>query len=158
MRWVIVPLALLGACTPLHPRVLLKPGVSLRTYHLFVVEPVTDATGAAFNLSVSDSLRQQLADRLSSHRLKVAVARGDSAGPALVITSTLEGFKGMPLTLQLPSPGETMCALRSVLRDRDTGRRLGEILAQDLEEGIRPMTVLNECARDVGDAIYRQLH
>src|SRR5439155_1018191 len=64
----------------------------------------------------------------------------------------------VPLTLQLPSPGETMCALRSVLRDRDTGRRLGEILAQDLEEGIRPMTVLNECARDVGDAIYRQLH
>ncbi len=155
MKWAIVPLALLGACTPLRPQVSLEPGVSLKSYRRFVVEPVTDATGAAFNLSVTDSLRRQLADRLRSHGLTVAATPGDIAGPALVITSTLEGFKGIPFTLQLGGPGVTTCALRSVLRDGDTGRRLGEILAQDLEEGIRPISVLNECARDVGDAIHR---
>jgi len=121
------------------------------------VEPVTDATGAAFNLNVADTLRQELALRLRSHGLTVAEASTDTAGPALVVTSTLERFKGIPLTLQLGGGGGAMCALRSVLRDRATGRRLGEILAQDQEERLRPLTVLNECAHDVADAIYRQL-
>ena len=48
-------------------------------------------------------------------------------------------------------------ALLSELKDGQTGRRIGQIIASDLEEGIRPMTVLNECAHDVGDAIARQL-
>lgn len=147
---------LLTACAPVHPEVSLVPGASLKSYHLFVVEPVTDETGAKFNLNVVDTLRQQLADRLRSHHLKVAEAT-DTAGPALVIVSTLERFKGLPIEIQMPGRGVTMCALRSVLRDRDTGRRLGEILAQDQEEGFKPLTVLNECARDVGDAIAREV-
>jgi len=154
----ILLLLCLSACAPVHPRVLLEPGASLSGYRVFVVEPVSDETGARFDLDVTDSLRQEIADRLRSHHLTV-VARpaADSGPPALVISSTLVGFKGMPLTLQLPGPGITECELSSELRDGRTGRRIGQILASDLEEGIRPMTVLNECAHDVGDAIYRRV-
>jgi len=148
----------LGACTPLHPRVSLEPGASLAGYGVFVVDPVTDETGARFDLDVTDSLRQEIADRLRSHHLTVvAKVPEDPATPALVISSKLVGFKGMPITLQLPGPGITQCELLSELKDGQTGRRIGQIIASDLEEGIRPMTVLNECAHDVGDAIARQL-
>ena len=156
VRWGSALLLLLGACTPLRPRVTLEPGVSLKGYRVFIVGPVTDETGARFNLKVTDSLHQTLVDRLQSHGLTVA-APSDTTSPALVITSTLEAFKGMPLTLQLWSPGVTSCVLRSELRDKQTGRRLGEIVASVLEEDFRPMVVLDECAHDVADAIHRQL-
>src|SRR5439155_516929 len=73
MKWAIVAVSLVAACAPVRPQVSLEPGVSLKGYRRFVVDPVTDATGAAFNLSVTDSLRRQLADRLRSHRLTVVL-------------------------------------------------------------------------------------
>jgi len=42
----------LTACTPVRPRVSLAPGVSLKGYEVFVVMPVTDRTGARFNLDM----------------------------------------------------------------------------------------------------------
>jgi hypothetical protein len=97
-------------------------------------------------------------DRLRSHGLTVAEP-SDTASPALVITSTLEEFRGIPLTLQLWGPATTSCVLRSELRDAQTGTRLGEIVASDsdLGERLRPITVLNTCAHDVADAVYKQL-
>ncbi len=158
MKPSILVLLCLAACTPVHPRVSLEPGTSLKDYRVFLVAPVTDETGARFDLNVADSLRQELADRLRSHQLTVvAKVSEDSSAPALVIASRLVRFKGMPITLQLPFPGVTQCELRTVLYDGQSGRRVGEIVASDLEEGIRPMTVLNECAHDVADAIHGQL-
>jgi len=88
-----------------------------------------------------------------------AAAPTDTGAPALLVTSALEGFKGLPLTLQLSSPGVTQCVLRSELRDAHSGRRLGEILASvsDQETKSTPMRLLDECAHDVADAIERQL-
>jgi|SRR5438132_98121 len=159
MKKRIAFLLLLGACVPLRPQVLLEPGVSLKDYRAFVVGPVTDETGAAFNLPVTDSLRAQIGARLRSYGLTVAAAPTDTGAPALLVTSALEGFKGLPLTLQLSSPGVTQCVLRSELRDAHSGRRLGEILASvsDQETKSTPMRLLDECAHDVADAIERQL-
>ena len=151
-------LLLLSACTPVRPQVMLEPGASLKGYRVFVVGPVTDETGSRFNLNVTDSLRTQLAARLRSHGLTVAAAPPpDTTVAALLVTSALEGFRGMPFTLQLEGPGVTGCTLRSELRDAHTGRRIGEIVASVLEERIRPMWALVECAHDVADAIQRQL-
>jgi hypothetical protein len=63
----------------------------------------------------------------------------------------------MPILLQLPGPGITECRIESELRDGRTGRRVGGVVAAVLEEQMKPMTVLNECAHDIGDAIAREL-
>lgn len=147
-----------SACTPIRPQVSLAPGASLKGYRVFIVGPITDQTGAHFNLDVADSLRQQLARRLRSHGLTaVTEAPDDSESAALVITSALVGFRGIPMWLQVPSRGATGCELRSELRDYLTGRRIGEIVAADLSEEYAPIVVLNQCAHDVADAIDRQL-
>jgi hypothetical protein len=147
-----------SACTSVRPQVTLEPGASLKDYQVFVVRPVTDETGARFNLNVTDTLRRQIADRLRSHHLAVVTDDPASpAGPALVIASALVGFRGMPILLQLPGPGITECRIESELRDGQTGRRVGRVVAAVLEERTRPMTVLNECAHDIGDAIAGEL-
>jgi hypothetical protein len=136
----------------------LAPGASLKGYQVFVVGPVTDETGARFNLDVSDSLRQQLARRLQSHGLTaVTDAPEDTTTRAVVITSTLVGFKGIPMWLQVPTRGLTGCELHSKLRDQQTGQRIGEIVAADLAEEYTPLIVLFQCAHDVADAIERQV-
>jgi hypothetical protein len=136
----------------------LAPGASLKGYRVFIVGPVTDQTGAHFNLDVADSLRQQLARRLRSHGLTAVMeAPDDSESAALVITSALVGFRGIPMWLQVPSRGVTGCELRSELRDYRSGHRLGEIAAAELSEEYAPIVVLNQCAHDVADAIDRQL-
>ncbi|HXQ27802.1 MAG TPA: hypothetical protein VN848_00915 [Gemmatimonadales bacterium] len=159
MKKTLILLLSLGGClTPVHPDVALEPGVSLKGYRVFVVEPVADRTGAPFDLNVTDSLRAQLGDRLRSHGLTVvAKIPEDTTSGVLVIRSTLEAFRGMSIQMELPGPGgsDTMCRLRSELRDARTGRHLGEIIASDMG-GRRPMIVLNECAHDTGDEIYRQ--
>jgi hypothetical protein len=146
-----------SACTPIGPRVSLAPGASLKGYRVFVVRPVTDETGARFDLDVKDSLRQWVVRRLQSHGLTaVTDAPADTAAPALVITSALVSFRGMPLYLQVPSPGVTGCEVHSELRDYRTGQRIGEIVAAELEEALTPMMVLIQCARDVADGIHRR--
>jgi hypothetical protein len=155
---LLLPLAL-GACfTPLRPEVSLDPGVSLKNYKVFVVGPVSDQTGAPFDLDVTDSLRHEIADRLRSHGLQVVgMAQADTSTNALLITSTLIGFRGMSNTMEMGGPGgsDTMCRLRGELQDVQTGHRLGMIVAADLG-GRRPMILLNECAHDLADEIFRQ--
>lgn len=147
-----------GACTPVHPRVSLAPGVSLKGYEVFVIMPVTDRTGAHFNLDVSDSLRQHIARRLQSYHLIAATdSSADTVAMAVVVVSTLVDFRGIPMWLQVPSRGVTGCELRSELWDNRTGKRLGEIVAASLVEQGTPMFVLFQCAHDVADAIERQL-
>src|SRR6266853_2788280 len=147
-----------NACSSVRPQVTLEPGASLKDYRVFVVGPVTGETGARFNLDVVDTLRRQIADRLRSHHLAVVTdASADTAGPALIIASALVGFKGMPIMLQLSGPGITECRIESELRDGHTGRRVGRVVAAVLEERMKPMTVLNECAHDIGDGIAREL-
>jgi hypothetical protein len=154
----MVLLLYLAACTPVHPRVTLAPGASLKGYEVFVVMPVTDGTGARFNLDVSDSLRQHLARRLRSHNLiAVTDASADTAAVAVVVTSKLVDFRGIPMWLQTPTRGTTACELRSELWDNRTGQRLGEIVAADLSEEGTPLFVLLQCAHDVADAIEQQL-
>lgn len=154
-----VLLLAMGAClTPVRPEVSLEPGVSLKAYHVFLVAPVTDRTGAPFDLNVTDSLRQEIVDRLQYHGLQVDPKGVDTTDDMVLITSTLVSFRGMSNQMELPSPGGDLeCRLRSELRDPRTGRQLGEIVASDLG-GRRPMIVLNECAHDVADAIYRLQH
>jgi hypothetical protein len=148
----------LGACTPLRPRVSFAPGASLKGYRVFIVAPVTDETGARFNLDVSDSLRQQLVRRLRSHGLTVVTeAPEDTEMAAVVVASTLVDFRGIPMWLQVPARGATGCELRSELRDNRTTRKIGEIVAADLSEEFTPLMVLYHCAHDVADAIDRQL-
>lgn len=146
------------ACTPLRPRVSLVPGASLKNYRVFVVRPVTDETGARFNLDVSDSLRQAIAKRLSSHGLTVVadVPAEDTAPPALVISSALVGFKGIPMWLQVPARGVTGCELRTVLRDAKTGERIGEMASAELAEEYSPLMVLIRCAHIMADEINRR--
>jgi hypothetical protein len=135
----------------------LAPGASLKSYHVFVVRPVTDETGARFNLDVSDSLRQQLVRRPQSHGLTVVTDDTlDRATPALVITTALVDFRGIPMWLQVPARGTTGCELRSELRDHQTGQRIGEIVAAELGEERTPLIVLYECAHDMADEIDRQ--
>ena len=154
---VIALLLCFSACRPLRPRVSLAPGASLKPYHVFVVRPVTDRTGAHFNLDVSDSLQQQLARRLRSHGLTVVTdSAGDTTAAALVIITSLVDFRGIPMWLQVPSRGTTGCELRSELRDHETGRRIGEIVAAELGEERTPLMVLFECAHDMADEIDRQ--
>lgn len=159
IRNVAIALLLCGtACTPLRPRVSLVPGASLKGYEVFVVMPVTDATGARFNLDVSDSLRQHIAKRLRSHNLVAATdSSADTAANAVVIVSTLVAFKGIPMWLQQPSGGTTACELRSELWDNRSGKRLGEIVAANLVEAGTPMFVLFQCAHDMADAIEREI-
>jgi len=151
----VVLLALAACITPLHPVVTLEPGVSLKGYRVFLVAPVTDATGAPFDLQVTDSLRREIVDRLQSHGLQVAPKDVDTTDDLLLITTTLVFFRGRSNQVELPRPSvDVECRLRSELRDPRTGRRLGEIVASDLGAR-RPLTVLNECAHDLADAIYR---
>lgn len=148
----------LTACTPVRPRVSLAPGVSLKGYEVFVIMPVTDRTGAQFNLDVSDSLRQHIAKRLRSYHLIAATdSSADTVAMAVVVVSTLVDFRGIPMWLQVPSRGTTGCELRSELWDNRSGQRLGEIVAASLVEEGTPMFVLFQCAHDVADAIERQL-
>jgi len=155
---VITLLLCLIACTPVHPRVSLAPGASLKGYEVFVVMPVTDETGAHFNLDVSDSLQQHLARRLRSHHLiAVTDASADTAAMAVVVTSKLVEFRGIPMWLQTPTRGTTACELRSELWDNRTGQRIGEIVAADLTEDGTPLFVLLHCAHSVADAIEQQL-
>ena len=156
MKRAIFLLLCLEACTPLHPQVSLEPGASLKGYHAFVVGPVTDQTGAPFDVNVTDSLRREIADRLRSHGLRVVPKTvADTIADALLVTSTLVGFRGMSIQMELPSPGgDVECRLRTELRDNQTGRPIGQIVASDLG-GRRPLTVLAECAHDVADAIYQ---
>jgi hypothetical protein len=146
-----------SACTPLRPRVSLASGASLKPYQVFIVGPVTDETGARFNLDVGDSLRQQLVRRLRSHGLTVVTDDTvDTATPAVVITSALVDFRGISMWLQVPARGTTGCELRSELRDHATGQRIGEIVAAELGEERTPLTVLFQCAHDMADEIDRQ--
>jgi len=150
----VVLLALEACITPLHPVVNLEPGVSLKGYHVFLVAPVTDATGAPFDVKVTDSLQQKIVDRLQYHGLQVAPKGVDTTDDLLLITSTLILFRGMSNQMELPTPGgDVQCKLRAELRDPRTGRRLGSIVASDLG-GRRPLIVLAECAHDLADAIY----
>jgi hypothetical protein len=154
----IALLLCVSACTPVRPRVFLAPGASLKGYTVFIVGPVTDETGARFNLEVGDSLRQRIVRRLRSHGLAADTkAPEETAEPAAVITSTLVGFRGMPMWLQMSGRGTIGCELRSVLRDAETGARIGEIVAAELSEEYSPMNVLIQCAHDVADAIDRQV-
>lgn len=147
----------ISACTPVRPRVSLAPGASLKPYQVFIVRPVTDETGARFNLDVNDSLRQALVKRLRSHGLTVVTDDTvDMATPAVVITSALVGFRGIPMWLQVPARGTTGCELRSELRDNQTGERIGVINAAELGEEHTPLIMLIQCAHDVADAIERQ--
>ena len=148
----------LTACTPVRPRVSLAPGVSLKGYEVFVVMPVTDRTGARFNLDIGDSLQQHIARRLRSYNLiAVTDSSADTVASAVVVVSTLVDFRGIPMWLQVPSRGTTACELRSELWDNRSGQRLGEIVAASLVEEGTPMFVLFQCAHDVADAIERQL-
>jgi hypothetical protein len=140
----------------------LEPGASLKDYWFFAVAPVTDETGYPFSFSITDSLRERLVERLRSHGLPVVPldAPTDPAAPALVITSTLQAFKGGGMVLKLPGRGVTACVLRSELTDKRTGRRIGEIVASDVAEGaqgVAPFQILMGCARMVADEIHRQL-
>ena len=147
-----------SACTPVRPRVSLAPGVSLKGYEVFVVMPVRDATGARFNLDVSDSLQQHIAKRLRSYNLiAVTDSSADTVASAVVVVSTLVDFRGIPMWLQVPARGTTACELRSELWDNRSGQRLGEIVAAGLAEEGTPLFVLFQCAHDVADAIERQL-
>jgi hypothetical protein len=147
----------LGACTPVRPQLTLEPGVSLADYEVFVVAPVTNETGEQFNLPVTDSVRWHLAERLRSHHF-VVITEGpgrDSTAPAVIVTSALVGFRGLPFMLPLGGPGAPACELHAVLTDRQTGRKVGRVAAAVREAGWSPMSVINSCARDVGDAIAR---
>ena len=148
----------LGACSPVRPRVSLAPGASLKGYHVVVVRPVRDQTGAPFNLDVSDSLRQALIRRLESHGLPVVDDSAvDPIDPALVVASTLVDFRGMPSWLQVPQRGTTACELHAELSDYQTGKRLGSIAAADLGEEYTPLFMLVRCAHAMADAIDRQV-
>jgi hypothetical protein len=166
MTFRICAVALLlcfNACTPLRPRVSFAPGASLKGYRVFVVAPVADETGERFNLDVGDSLREEITRRLRSHgitavrELPTANEGPDDPVPAVIITSALIGFRGIPMWLQVPARGVTGCELRSELRDHQTGERLGVIVAADLAEEYSPMVMLARCAHDVADAIDRRL-
>ena len=60
MKIACVALLFLAACSPLRPQVSLEPGVSLKSYHVVVVGPVTDLTGYPFHYDIGDSLRARL--------------------------------------------------------------------------------------------------
>jgi hypothetical protein len=159
--WAVVFLLVLAACfTPVHPSVSLEPGVSLTGYHVFLVAPVHDATHAPFDLNVTDTLRQEIVDRLQYHGLQVTPQGVDTADDLLLITSTLVFFRGMSNQMELPGPGgqeDIECRLQAELRDPRTGKHLGDIVSSDLG-GRTPLIVLNECAHDLADAIYRLQH
>ena len=162
IRYGTALLLCLGACAPVRPRVSLEPGARLKDYFFFVVAPVTDETGYPFSFDIADSLRERLVARLASHGLPVVPpdAPDDPAAPALVITSALKSFKGGAIVLKLPGRGVTACTFRSVLTDKRTGRRVGEIVASDVVEGAEggtPFETLMGCARMVADEIHRQL-
>jgi len=160
----IVALLCLVACTPVRPRVSLVRGASLKTYHAFVVAPVTDATHYPFTFPVTDSLRQRLAARLEAHGLTVAETSADTAGagPALVITSTLNLFKSGALGIQMPTAvGTSRCMLSSELTDGRTGQRVGEIEASEITgedtQPRSPFGLLMTCAQMIADEIAKQV-
>ena len=161
MKISIVALLCLVACTPVRPRVSLVRGASLKTYHAFVVAPVTDATHYPFTFPVTDSLRQRLASRLKTHGLNVAETP-DTAGPALVITSTLNLFKSGALGIQMPTAvGTSRCMLSSELTDGRTGQRVGEIEASEITgedtQPRSPFGLLMTCAQMIADEIAKQV-
>jgi hypothetical protein len=142
-----------------RPQLTLEPGASLAGYEVFVVPPVANETGEQFNLPVTDSVRWHLAERLRSHHF-VVITEGpgrDSTSPAIIVTSALVGFRGLPFMLPLGGPGAPACEVHAVLTDRATGRRVARVAAAVREEGWSPMSVINSCARDVGDAIAREV-
>ena len=149
-------LGCLAACTPVRPQLTLEPGASLKGYEVFVVAPVINETGEHFNVDVTDSLREHLAERLRSNGFVVMLDPAqDTIHPAIVVTAALVGFRGLPFMVQVPTPGAPACELHALLTDRRSGQRIGRVAAAVLEEHWAPLTILTACAHDVGDAIAR---
>jgi len=161
-RFVTAFLLALAACTPLHPDVSLARGVSLGKYRVIVVGRVSDATGYPFNYPIADSVRERLAHDLIADGLTVVRTPADSAGPVLLVESTLQGFKSGALSTQLPTGmGTSRCTLSSELRDYRTGRHLGDITASEVSsedtQQMSPFALMMTCARMVAEALHKQM-
>jgi hypothetical protein len=162
MKLAGVVLLFLAACSPLRPQVSLEPGVSLKSYHVVVVGPVTDLTGYPFHYDIGDTLRARLIDELRQQGVTVAPTTTDTTVPVLFVVSSLDAFKSGSLTIQLPGAmGTSRCALSSRLMDGHSGRRLGEMasgeVTSDDTQQMSPMALLTTCARLTADEIARRI-
>lgn len=154
-------LAALAACLPVRrPTVQLQPGASLRSYRIFDVGSVVDASGYPFPYDITDSLRNRLVRRLREHGLSVAAGDSAAGGGAAVlrIESRLTTFRSRGIALLFGGgPGlGSRCELTSTLVDGASGRRLGQIRAAE-DDVVAPFTVLMTCARMVADEIDRRV-
>jgi hypothetical protein len=162
MKLAVVVLLFLAACSPLRPQVTLEPGVSLKTYHVVVVGPVTDLTGYPFHYDIGDTLRSRLIDELRQQGVTVAPTTTDTTVPVLFVVSSLDGFKSGSLMMQLPGAmGTSRCVLSSRLMDGHSGRRLGEIVSGELTsddtQQMSPTALLTTCAHLTADEIARRI-
>jgi hypothetical protein len=147
-----------AACLPVRrPSVALEPDVSLASYRMVDVGPVKDESGWRFPeaYEITDSLRSRLVDRLRERGLVIAPRDSARGTGVLRIESRLTFFRSGGMGLMMEGP-RTRCRLTSILSDGATGRRLGEIHAEQDDE-LPPFMVLMTCARMVADEIDRQV-
>jgi hypothetical protein len=162
MKLASVVVLFLAACSPLRPQVTLEPGVSLKTYHVVVVGPVTDLSGYPFQYNIGDSLRVRLIDQLRQDGVTVAPTTTDTTVPVLFVVSSLDGFKSGALMMQVPGAlGTSRCVLSSRLMDGHSGRRLGEIVSGEVSSEdtpqLSPAALLTTCAHLTADEIARRI-
>jgi len=159
-----VSVLLLTTCTPLRPEVTLEPGVSLKTYHLVAVGPVTDRSGFPFHYEVGDTLRSHFADELRKNGVRVVPVTTDTTVPVLFVVSSLDRFRSGALTPQLPSAmGTSQCVFSTRLLDGQSGRKLGEIVSSEIVDQedtpvMTPQALLFTCVRLTADEIHRRIH
>lgn len=141
----------------MRPSVDLEPGASLTAYRMFEVGPVKDESDWRFpeDYDIADSLRSRIVARLRERGHALVTPKDSAAVGVLRVESRLTFFRSGGWGLMHEGP-RTRCRLTSVLIDRATGRRIGEIRAADDDE-LPPFMVLMTCARMVADEIDRRL-
>lgn len=153
-----------GSCTPLRPRVALKPGVSLKSYRLVAVGPVDNRSGASFHYAVEDTVRALLVEALRRNGVPLTGSTTETTAPVLELVSSLDEFRTGRVTAELLSVGvgSPKCVLSSRLIDGASGQQLGQIVSTNLVDQaetpiVSPRQLLVTCARMTADEVKRRL-
>jgi len=162
--WLLFLVVFLGGCATGKPMSWIQKGVSLSSYQVFEVEPVSNETGKVYDFDVAADLTKKIKIELADKGY--SVAESSTAGESvIVLKSSLKRYEpGSALKRWVQRGyGATQCTVKCTLIDKKAGKIIGEIkVAKTISEGGlysigAGKRILNTVASDIANEIDKRI-